>query len=168
MSHHAARKAAIQAALGETATTTTTTDLKTTVKDTYRVLARLIDRLPNEKQRASSKQQLREGYQRHANATIEQVHDLIHEAGERIAYLRIITPKDRYRDAREQSGGRRWVYRSSNGNGGPEENGKATVRVNAAVSNWNETNMDPDSVKRHYSGLKRAGFKNNLHAKGIF
>jgi hypothetical protein len=26
--------------------------------------------------------------------------------------------------------------------------------------------MDPDSVKRHYDGLKRAGFKNNRDVNG--
>lgn len=36
------------------------------------------------------------------------------------------------------------------------------------VTNWHGRNMDPDSVARHYRSLKRAGFKNNRHAKGIF
>ncbi len=34
------------------------------------------------------------------------------------------------------------------------------------TSNWHGGNLDPDQVKRHYQGLKRAGFKDNNHVKG--
>jgi len=36
------------------------------------------------------------------------------------------------------------------------------------ISNWNGKNMDPCSVNIHKGQLKRMGFQNNLHAKGIF
>ena len=36
------------------------------------------------------------------------------------------------------------------------------------ITNWHGKNMDPDSVARHNRSLKRAGFKNNRQAKGIF
>lgn len=43
--------------------------------------------------------------------------------------------------------------------------GTASHRV---VSNWDGSNLDPTSVTRHNQQLKRLGFVNNLHAKGIF
>ena len=36
------------------------------------------------------------------------------------------------------------------------------------VSNWTGSNMDPDSVKRHWHTLKRAGFKNHQHVQGAW
>ena len=45
---------------------------------------------------------------------------------------------------------------------------KSTGKRSLAVSNWTGSNMDPDSVKRHYRSLDRAGFKSNAHMKGIF
>jgi hypothetical protein len=50
------------------------------------------------------------------------------------------------------------------------EEGEVT-RIDAngrVVSNWDGKNMDPCMVKRHNVSLKRAGFVNNTHAKGIF
>ena len=49
---------------------------------------------------------------------------------------------------------------------GSSADGKTVSRK--AVSNWTGKNMDPDAVARHYAGLKRAGFKDNTHAKGGF
>jgi hypothetical protein len=49
--------------------------------------------------------------------------------------------------------------------------GEVTLRDNAGGrvhTNWDGKNLDPDSVRRHKQQLKRAGFVNNLHAKGIF
>ncbi len=45
--------------------------------------------------------------------------------------------------------------------------GDAT-KATRAVTNWTGRNMDPDSVKRHHASLRRAGFKGNADAKGIF
>ena len=36
------------------------------------------------------------------------------------------------------------------------------------VSNWTGSNMDPDSVKRHYRGLQRAGFKDHAQVQGPY
>ena len=36
------------------------------------------------------------------------------------------------------------------------------------VTNWHGKNLDPESVSRHKHTLKRAGFMNNRHAKGVF
>ena len=46
--------------------------------------------------------------------------------------------------------------------------GPAGPIVTRPISNWTGNNLDPDSVKRHYMNLKRAGFKDNAHAKGMF
>ena len=42
----------------------------------------------------------------------------------------------------------------------------ARERDKAKWSNWDGSNMDPDSVARHNRSLRRAGFRDNAHAKG--
>mmetsp|Transcript_5072 Transcript_5072/g.12843 ORF Transcript_5072/g.12843 Transcript_5072/m.12843 type:complete len:198 (-) Transcript_5072:403-996(-) len=63
-------------------------------------------------------------------------------------------------------GGGRWIYR----NGERLEVSEGTVRDSKGrvVSNWDGKNLDPEQVKRHNHHLKRLGFRNNAHAKGIF
>ena len=46
--------------------------------------------------------------------------------------------------------------------------GKEGKREKAAFTNWDGSNLDPDSVSRHYHSLNRAGFRDNAHAKGFF
>jgi len=126
-----------------------------------------VQRLPKEQQQ-SAYSEVRDGYRANVQASLDSVSELIHEAGKRIAYLRIITPKDRFRDSNAQKGSERWVY--------DEKSGEAvlnrkTVKRDAkgrVVSNWDGSNLDPCSVKTHYGQLKRMGFVNNLHAKGLF
>jgi len=129
---------------------------------TYRSLAKLVRRLP-EKQQSGAWRELREGYRKNANETSpEEISHLIHEAGKKIAFLRIVTPKE----AKNQGGVSRWVYHSS---GEKDANGVATPRKKRqVVSNFDGSNLDPCSVKRHNNHLKRMGFANNLHAKGMF
>lgn len=146
---------------------------------TYRSLAKLVRRLP-QKQQTGAWKQLREGYRNNANeSSPEKITHLIQEAGNKIAFLRIVTPKDMWRntsDALEntsatssstnQSGVTRWVYRSS---GEKDANGQATKRMpQQVVSNFTGSNLDPCNVKRHSQHLKKLGFANNLHAKGLF
>lgn len=110
---------------------------------------------------------MREKFRRNATETSpEKIDQLIHEAGETIAFLRIITPKVGVGSNANQSGTTRWVYRST----GEKETGiKATRRkTGIVVSNFDGDNLDPCSVTRHKSHLKRMGFVNNLHAKGLF
>ena len=45
---------------------------------------------------------------------------------------------------------------------------KRQERDKAKWSNWDGSNMDPDSVARHNRSLRRAGFRDNAHAKGFF
>ena len=129
---------------------------------TYRSLAKLVRQLP-EKQQPRAWNELREGYRKNANETCpEKITQHIEEAGKKIAFLRIVTPKK----ATNQSGVNPWVYRSS---GEKDAEGKATVRKShRVVSNFDGSNLDPCSVKTHNQQLKRMGFANNLHAKGLF
>jgi hypothetical protein len=47
---------------------------------------------------------------------------------------------------------------------------KATLRTDKGytISPFDGKNLDPESVTRHKKNLRRAGFVNNAHAKGIF
>ncbi len=132
------------------------------VISTYRSLAKLVCRLP-EKQQSGAWRELREGFRKNTDETSpDAIANLIEEAGKKIAFLRIVTPKA----PTNQTGVSRWVYRSS---GDKDADGRATLRKSRqVVSNWDGNNMDPCSVKRHNSHLKRMGFVNNLHAKGLF
>lgn len=140
---------------------------RTTVLSTYRILSRLVRCMPKSKQ-GPALQELREGYRKNLSAPQDQVDELINEAGKKIAYLRIITPKREWTGSaaqRSEDGTTRWVYSSD----GKSADGKGTVRKSGQVhSNWDGSNLDPCSVKRHNQQLKRAGFVNNLHAKGLF
>ena len=142
---------------------------RATVLSTYRILSRLVRWMPESKQAAGLKE-LREGYRKNIAAKEDQIPDLINEAGKKIAYLRIITPKREWTgsaavEEKSEDGTTRWVYSSD----GKSADGKGTVRRTGQVhSNWDGKNLDPCSVKRHNQQLKRAGFVNNLHAKGLF
>ena len=126
--------------------------------------------------------QLRDEYRKHADETSsEKIADLIKEAGKKIAFLRIVTPKDMWTNngaavgeaaataaahETQQSGVTRWVYRSS---GEKDADGKPIMRKSSrVVSNFDGKNLDPCNVNRHNAQLKRMGFANNLHAKGLF
>merc|ERR1719221_573581 len=132
------------------------------VLGTYRSLARLVRQLPR-KQQPNAWSQLRKGYRENINeSSADKISSLIEEAGEKIAFLRIITPKS---SLVSQSGVTRWVYKS----GEKDANGEATMRkTRQVISNFDGKNLDPCSVKRHHGQLKRMGFVNNLHAKGLF
>ena len=123
----------------------------------YRTMTRMIQQLPESKAETFRKE-LRTKF-RVPLADEKDLEDRIREAGEKIAFLRIITPKTK------SEGGGRWVYK----NGEPIEDGDTTSIVGRRVINgFTGYNLDPCMVKRHNVSLKRAGFANNLHAKGIF
>jgi len=110
-----------------------------------------------------------------ANSSLEdtaQIQECIKEAGEKIGYLRIITPKTNMNsssDTESSSGKKRYIY-TKDGVVEIDGNGGGTTRDSSGrvVSNWDGKNLDPCSVKVHNAQLKRMGFVNNLHAKGIF
>jgi hypothetical protein len=129
------------------------------IRQKYRTLAQLVSRLPEARQ-SSSRKELREGF-RKPLASGESLEDRIKVAEERVSFLRILTPKG---GPNNQSG--RWIYRD-----GKRVEGETATKRDAngrIVSNWDGKNLDPESVKRHNQQLKRAGFLNNAHAKGIF
>jgi DNA-binding transcriptional regulator YhcF (GntR family) len=84
----------------------------------------------------------------------QKIEVLLTEAESKLGYLKIITPKRRS----SQQGYTKMTFGDAGGG----------TSGSKAVSNWTGHNMDPDTVKRHYRGLKRAGYKNNSHAKGVF
>ena len=119
-------------------------------------MIRLACRLP-EKQQLGAISQIKTEFRAPLNDA--SLSDKIREAGEKIAYLRIITPKPR---SCSESG--RWIYKD-----GKCIHAEGTSRDGHRVhTNWDGKNLDPCSVKRHKVSLKRAGFVNNQHAKGIF
>jgi hypothetical protein len=149
-----------------------TEELMEAVRSTYRALFRLVHRLPSAKERENSVSQLRTQYRKtptgsdeSSASTTTSLADQIHEAGKKIAYLRIMTPKDRrVHDGRVEQ----WVYKADGSKVPLKESNSRPSNANRVVSNWNGKNMDPCMVNRHNTGLRRAGFVNNLHAKGMF
>ena len=120
-------------------------------------MARLVNRLPESRQ-ASALREMREKFRQ--DATDDELDDRLRVAGEKIAFLRIMTPKGRSNQQSHQ----RFVYKD----GKVVEGSGETLQGGRVVSNWDGKNLDPCSVKRHNQQLRRAGFANNLHAKGIF
>lgn len=130
---------------------------------TYRTMVRMIQQIPNETQALSFRTELRTKF-RVPLDNDDKVDDRLREAGEKIAFLRIATPKGNQSDGNSSG---RWVYR--NGKRVEEEEASSSATGGQrVVSNFTGHNLDPCMVKRHSAGLKRAGFQNNLHAKGIF
>mmetsp|Transcript_88091 Transcript_88091/g.132012 ORF Transcript_88091/g.132012 Transcript_88091/m.132012 type:complete len:135 (-) Transcript_88091:66-470(-) len=125
----------------------------------YRSLAKLVRKLP--KGQENGWNELRSTF-RKPLATGESLDERLKAADDRIAFLKMITPKERS----SSSSGGRWIYKD----GKRVDVSEATVRDanGKVISNWDGRNLDPCSVKRHNHQLKRAGFANNAHAKGFF
>lgn len=125
----------------------------------YRDLFHLIRQQPNH---PPLLQELREKFRKplDGNETLEQ---RLKEAESRLSFLRMKSTKSQQRG--KQAG--RWVYRNGER---LEADGKGTLRDSKGkvVSNWDGKNLDPESVKMHRQQLRRAGFVNNAHAKGLF
>lgn len=120
----------------------------------YKSLLKVAKGMPAEK-RAKAIKQIREEFQRNKlEDNSDRIKLLLEKANSSLGYLKIVTPR-RFED-KAQEGYTRIVF------------GEDKPRPGRAVSNWTGTNMDPDSVDRHYRSLKRAGFQNNAHAKGVF
>lgn len=142
---------------------------KSNVLSTYRTLTRLVKLLPSNQKPEKQLQELRQTFRKNAALTDEmEIKTCIQQAGEKIAYLRIMTPKKSSNTAAEEGNTKRWIY-TKDGPVQVEGSGAGTARDGGRVlSNWTGSNMDPCSVKRHNTQLKRMGFQNNLHAKGLF
>jgi len=80
---------------------------------------------------------------------------MLRKANSSLGFLNIISPK---RNRAGQEGKTTLVF-------GTNKDGTTS---STATSNWHGGNMDPDNVARHSHQLKRAGFRDNAHAKGVF
>lgn len=106
-------------------------------------------RLPS-KQRIDTVKMIKEGFRKDMDELDPDVRrELLEKAQSSLGYLKIVTPK-RVTDKADE----------------PSRFTGGTQRPGRAVSNWTGSNMDPDSVKRHFNGLKRAGFKGNKDVVG--
>jgi len=119
--------------------------------------------------RKKSVMELRTNFKRPL-ADTESIEDRLKQANDRISLLRITLPKPIRRTSTSagniggvfvQTKDGRLVEASQAGTSTRDSNGRV-------VSNWDGKNLDPCQVKRHNVSLKRAGFVNNTHAKGIF
>jgi hypothetical protein len=71
----------------------------------------------------------------------------------------------------DSDGRHKWIYKDGKRyEVGKNDDGLATVRdgTGRIISSFDGKNLDPQSVTTHRKLLRRAGFVNNLHAKGIF
>lgn len=119
-------------------------------------MMRLAKSMPRQ-QRDGILQQIRLEFRKSADIDdTESVSALLDKAASSLSYMKIVAP--RKAPSKNQQGYTRITF------GGP----KNAKRPDKAVSNWTGNNLDPDSVARHYHGLKRAGFRNNSDMKGIF
>jgi len=94
-------------------------------------------------------------------AADQTVESRLKDAEKRLSFLRITTTKVK---PRGQAG--RWVYKD----GQRLENVNGTLRDDKGRvhSSYDGNNLDPEMVSKHFKNLKRAGFVNNQHAKGMF
>ena len=137
------------------------------VRQSYRTLARLLQKVEDGATQEKGFYELRTSFRKPLQEG-ESLDARLQKASERESFLRILTPRDGSSSAsssKRGKGGGRWVYK----NGKAIENGQGTSLLSGSVhSNWDGKNLDPCSVKRHNQQLKRMGFVNNQHAKGIF
>ena len=124
----------------------------------YRAFLRVVAAMPKQ-QRGAAIQQARSelAFFRDVSDPAEAAR-LVDAFDGRIAYLRMTTP----RRPASQKGRTSIVYRNG------EKVDAARERDKAKWSNWDGSNMDPDSVARHNRSLRRAGFRDNAHAKRFF
>jgi hypothetical protein len=127
--------------------------LRADVTKIYRSMIRIATKL-DEKKRADALKNIRKEFKRNKNVKQQEVPELLTKAESSLAYLRMITPSEK---TKNQTGHTSIRF----GKGGPD-GGKR------AVSNWHGSNMDPDAIRTHQGQLKRAGFRDNAHAKGMF
>jgi len=127
------------------------------VKSAYRSLLQVARGLPHS-EREKILPQIRDAFKsKSAETDPGVINELLTKAASSLGYLKIITPKTARRS--NQSGVTKLVFPSSSSQGSTHDGKKA-------MSNWTGKNLDPDSVKRHYQGLKRAGFRSNSDVKG--
>jgi hypothetical protein len=153
------------------------------VRTVYRDLLHIVKQQPQQSQtqRSVNIAELRSSF-RQPLADAETVESRIEQAHKRLSFLRISNVKVKPRGSTSQGqqalgkgaalsgdGGRqRWVYRNGERLEADMATGTLRTASGRVVSSYDGTNLDPESVTRHKKSLRRAGFVNNTHAKGIF
>jgi len=138
---------------------------KPTILSTYRTLTRLIKLLPSKQKPEKQLQEIRQTFRKNSVLSDEtDIKTCIQQAGEKIAYLRIVTPKKS-----STEGNKRWIY-TKDGAVQIEGSGAGNTRGDGGrvLSNFDGKNLDPCKISTHNGQLRRMGFQNNLHAKGLF
>ena len=120
----------------------------------YRQLLKGASKLPDSSKRQEALTEVRKQFRANSEIGSEEVAALLDKANSSLGYLKIITPRGRQES---QTGVTKLVFGPETGPSGRK-----------ATTNWTGSNLDPDSVRRHQNILKRAGFKDNKTAKGIF
>lgn len=124
----------------------------------YRRLLRMSQNLPS-KDKENIIKQIKVEFRKSSDISDpNHIKQLLEKANSTLGYIKMITP----RTVSNQTGTFRKVYANDS------TDNLQTKSAKKAMSNWHGTNIDPDSSARHYKSLKRAGFINNDHAKGIF
>ena len=144
------------------AATTAASNTSAAVRSVYRELFHMARNMKSPAERTNALHEIRTSF-RDTSSTLS-LEERLKRAQDRASFLRISMPQYGKRLRGNHSG--TWVYKD----GQTLENVNGTLRGNngRVHSNWDGKNLDPCSVKRHKHGLRRAGFVNNLHAKGFF
>ena len=119
-------------------------------------MLRMSATIPDPKARTQSQQQIREQFRRNQEESDHtKIQELLKRASSNLGYIKMISPKVKSGTQSESGGVTRLTFGTNKQNTGRKP-----------VSSFTGSNLDPDMVARHYAGLKRAGFRDNYHAKG--
>lgn len=111
-----------------------------------------------ESKRLETLSQIKHEFRNHSSEDSDsRVEELLKKANSSLGFLKMITPRSR---RSESSTGHTKITFGGDGSN------KSRAGAKNVVSNWTGSNMDPDSVSRHYQGLKRAGFSDNRSVVG--
>jgi len=121
---------------------------------TYRNMLKLAKNVSPQSNSEKMVKMIRTSFRREVTDA-EEVSKLLAKAQSNISYMKMITPKSNSTKDRGEE-----TFAVDTKGGG------RTASKSQVHTNWTGSNMDPDSVARHNASLKRAGFRNNFHAKG--
>mmetsp|Transcript_21087 Transcript_21087/g.41792 ORF Transcript_21087/g.41792 Transcript_21087/m.41792 type:complete len:143 (+) Transcript_21087:85-513(+) len=136
-------------------------------RSVYRQLFHLSSRIPTANKRPEAINLVRQRFREHRGTDdVAALSSLMAEAESRLGFLKMMTPRSFHRSALGEGSGRTLYHGGekidADGAHGLDREAKAKW------SNWTGSNLDPDMVAQHSHSLKRAGFKDNYHAKGFF
>ena len=130
--------------------------IRSSVLSTYKIMLKLSATIPDPKVRTQSLRQIREQFRTNqAESDKSKIEELLKKASSSLGYIKMISPKVKSGTQTDSDGVTRLTFGV-----------KKDAKGRKAVSSFTGSNLDPDMVARHYAGLKRAGFKDNNHAKG--